>query len=184
MAGWRAGSGVVLVTTIVPLSRAEVNDCIRRWHRHHRPIRQHPFSCGVSIDGILVGSATVERPKARALCDGLTFEVSRVSIEPSGERVRNVASRLYAAVRRAALALGYLRGVTYTRADEGGGSLIASGWHRAAETRPATWEGRRERWHGARFLPGMGDAASESVARVRWETGPGCRCSACAGGAE
>ena len=164
---------------IIPLSRDEVNACIRRWHRHHKAIRAHLFSCGVAIDGEIVGSATVERPKSASLCDGRTFEVSRVSIEPSGERVRNVASRLYAAVRQAALALGYLRGVTYTRADEGGGSLKASGWHRAAETPVASWIDRRERAHGALFLPGVATEPTEMVPRVRWETGPRCACQAC-----
>jgi hypothetical protein len=118
---------------IHPLTLAQANDAIRAWHRHHKPIRAHLWSVGASIDGVLVAGACVERPKAPALCDGFTFEVSRLAIEPSEDRVRNVASRILAACRQAALALGYQRGISYTREDEWGGGHT---WHQGGIAPP------------------------------------------------
>jgi hypothetical protein len=59
------------------------------------------------------------------LQDGMTCEITRVAVL---EGQRNACSFAYGALRRAAIALGYQRIYTYTRFDEHGASLRASGW--------------------------------------------------------
>jgi len=58
------------------------------------------------------------------LDDGWTVEINRTCT--TGER--NVNSFLYGACRRAAVALGYKRLVTYTLPEEGGASLRGAGY--------------------------------------------------------
>lgn len=94
------------------------------------------------------------RPVARGLDDGHTIEVVRLATDGTP----NACSMLYGACWRAARALGYVRGVTYTQTDESGASLRASGWTLAAELDP------RKPWHK---IPGP----SDGVARYRWQVG-------------
>ncbi|WP_197977712.1 XF1762 family protein [Sphingomonas sp. CFBP 13706] len=71
----------------------------------------------------LVGIAVIGRPVARALQDGLTMEVTCLCTD--GEA--NGCSMLYGAARRAAVAKGYRRGLTYILASETGASRRAAG---------------------------------------------------------
>jgi hypothetical protein len=92
----------------VPVTFAQAQQFVADWHRHHRPPHGHKFSIGVADGDVLVGVATVGRPVARHLDDGLTLEVTRVATDST----RNACSLLYAAAWQGAKALGYRRLVT------------------------------------------------------------------------
>lgn len=140
--------------TLVPVPLAEAKVFIEVWHRHLKPPRGHKFSLGLLDDeGVLVAVAVVGRPVARGLDDGRTLEVTRVA----SDGTPNACSMLYGGSARAARALAYRRLVTYTRADESGASLRASGWRISAEL-PA-----REGWRG------RDGSDAGGVARTRWE---------------
>ncbi len=118
---------------LVPVSLKEAQQFVATWHRHHRPPIGHKFSVGVANDDdVLVGVATVGRPVARHLDDGMTLEVNRTATDGTP----NANSMLYGAAARGAFALGYTRLVTYTQASETGASLRGAGWKVIAE-RPA-----------------------------------------------
>ncbi|VXC82011.1 hypothetical protein SPHINGOT1_20174 [Sphingomonas sp. T1] len=87
-------------------------------------------------DGALVGIAVVGRPVARALQDVLTMEVTRLCTD--GEA--NGCSMLYGAARRAAVAKGYRRGLTYILASETGASLRAAGWRFLWRVAGRSWD--------------------------------------------
>lgn len=118
-----------------PITLREASAFIAKHHRHHKPPRGWKFGMAVSLDGAVVGVATVGRPVARALDDGWTLEVNRVCTDGT----RNAASMLYGAAARAARALGYRRLVTYTLATEPGTSLKASGWRSVWQTAGGSW---------------------------------------------
>jgi hypothetical protein len=128
--------------SIIPCRLDEANAFIRRHHRHRGPLRFHKFSLAVvDGEGAVRGVAVVGRPVARALDDGRTLEVSRVATDG----VRNGCSMLYGACRRAALALGYRRLVTYVLDTEPGTSLRAAGWRCAGAVRGKPWDTPRRR---------------------------------------
>ena len=144
---------------LVPVTRDVAQDCVRRWHRHNAPPVGDIFRVGAARvdDGALVAVGMAGRPVARHLDDGRTIEVTRVSCDGT----RNATSMLYAALTRAAWALGYTRVITYTQAGERGTSLRAAGWHVLAQ-RPA-----RRGWD----TPSRprDDAAYQPTARTLWE---------------
>lgn len=146
---------------IVPISFKEACDFVRKLHRHNKPPRGHKFSVGLHDDNGLCGVAQCGRPVARALDDGLTLEINRTCTDGT----RNANSMLYGACRAAARALGYLRLITYTQADESGASLRAAGFRRAADL-PArgSWAESSVKSRAIRDPIGNG-----GVARVRWE---------------
>jgi hypothetical protein len=115
---------------VVPVGLAAANAFVGAHHRHLGPTRGHKFSLAVAPllpggrPGPVCGVAICGRPLARLLDDGRTLEVLRVTTDGTP----NACSALYAACRRAALALGYRRVVTYTLAAEPGTSLRAAGW--------------------------------------------------------
>ncbi|MFF0821170.1 XF1762 family protein [Micromonospora haikouensis] len=127
---------------IVPVNRDQAFSFIADWHRHHTPPLGYRYAIGVAAGDLLVGVATVGRPVARHYDDGLTVEVTRVATDGTP----HACSALYGACWRAAKAMGYVRAITYTHADESGASLRAAGWQHAA-TRAARsgWDmpGRR-----------------------------------------
>jgi hypothetical protein len=141
---------------IVPVTRDQAVDFIRQTHRHHGRPQGYRFAVGVAVDDQLVGVATVGRPVARLLDDGLTVEVTRVSTDGHP----NACSALYGTCWRAARALGYVHAITYTQEGEGGASLRAAGW--LVESR----RGPRAGWD----TPARGREAqgTEGVARIRW----------------
>ena len=143
--------------TIVPITLKQARAFVREHHRHNKKPVGHKFSVGLMLDGVLVGVAVAGRPVARMLDDGTTIEVTRTCT--LGDR--NANSMLYGAVWRAAKAMGYLRGVTYTQHDESGASLRGAGWVQSASLRP------RPGWN-CRARP-RADIGSGNVARVRWE---------------
>jgi hypothetical protein len=112
-----------------PVSLREARAFIGTHHRHNLPPRGWKFGVGVEVEGELVGVAVASRPVARALDDGQTVEVVRSCTDGT----KNVNSKLYGAICRAAAALGYRRVVTYTLASEPGSSLKAVGFTPEAE---------------------------------------------------
>lgn len=127
--------------TIVPIDLEEANAFVAQWHRHlaHAPARGCKFCCAVATDHI-VGVAIAGRPNAREYQDGWTLQVTRTATDGT----KNACSMLYAACWRAARALGYRRGVTYTLPGESGASLRAAGWRIIGQTRAETWD-RKDR---------------------------------------
>lgn len=122
--------------TIVPLTQREAAAFIAEHHRHHPPSRGDVFRLGVADDaGVIRGVAMVGRPVARHMDDGLTLEVTRVATDGCP----NACSALYGAARRAAMALGWRRLITYTLATESGASLRGAGWKVIAERPARSW---------------------------------------------
>ena len=112
--------------TVRPIAFSAAREWISSTHRHLRePLTGWLFGVEILMDESRVGVACVGRPKARMLQDGVTCEVTRVAVV---EGSRNACSFAYGALRKAAIALGYQRVFTYTRHDEQGASLRASGW--------------------------------------------------------
>jgi hypothetical protein len=112
--------------TLRPITLRQAQEFVQRHHRHNKPPRGWLFGTSVSFAGAMVGVAVAGRPIARELQDGLTIEVTRTCTDGS----RNANSKLYGAIWRAAVALGYTHGVTYTQDGEDGASLKAAGWTR------------------------------------------------------
>jgi hypothetical protein len=154
------GAGVVSALRLVPVVRDEAVEFIGRVHRHHgRPVG-YRFAVGVEQDGELRGVAVAGRPSSRVLDNGRTIEVTRLAVI---EGTWNACSVLYGACWRAARALGYVSGVTYTQTEESGASLRASGWRLDAvlPARPG-WDvpSRRRTGNG-----------NDDVGRYRWWIG-------------
>ena len=140
---------------ICPISQREAFAFVRKMHRHHSPPRGSLFQIGLESDGRIVGVAIVGRPLARMLSDDYTAEVLRLCTDGT----RNACSMLYGASWRACRAMGYRRLVTYTMPDEGGGSLVASGWRNVGLAGGGSWS----RKHRPRV-----DVHPTQV-KIRWE---------------
>lgn len=118
-----------------PISLREANEFVKKFHRHHKRARGHKFSLAVCKGDKIVGVAIVGRPVARHRDDGYTLEISRLCTDGT----RNACSFLYGASRKAAFAMGYRKIGTYTLPEEGGVSLVASGWRLIGETKGGSW---------------------------------------------
>jgi hypothetical protein len=150
-----------------PVTYEEAAAYVRDKHRHHIPQPIWKFGVGVVSDLGLHGVVMVGRPVSRALDDGWTLEVSRCCTDSTP----HVASKLYAAVWRAARSLGYIRMVTYTLDTELGASLRAAGWERQTRVAARQWDTPsrrrdykpiRDRWRWS-----IGDL-SEQPTRIRY----------------
>lgn len=117
---------------LYPCSLREANAFVSLHHRHSVKSVGHKYSVMVKDDnGVTLGAGIASRPRARLLDDGVTLEIIRVTTL-GGE---NVCSMIYGGLRRAAIALGYTRVITYIRCDENGSSVRAAGFHFDADTR-------------------------------------------------
>jgi hypothetical protein len=146
-----------------PVTLTEARRFVGELHRHNLPPVGWLFGCGIEDDtGQLRGVVTAGRPVARAFDDdGRTVEVTRTCTDG----VENGNSMLYGAIWRAAKALGYRRGYTYTLASEPGTSLLAAGWELDAEL-PARggWDNGRARYETDLF----GNQRTPTEAKYRW----------------
>jgi len=143
-----------------PVTFKQACTFVAELHRHNKPPRGHKFSIGCFDGDQLVGVAMVGRPVARALDDGLTAEINRTCTDGH----RNANSMLYGAAMRACKAMGYLRVLTYTQADETGASLKAVGFIRDKDlSARKSWAESSVKLAAMRDPVGNGD-----VARVRW----------------
>ncbi len=120
---------------LVHVELEDANAFVDSLHRHHKTVVGHKFSLGAVEDGKLVGVAIVGRPVSRMRDDSVTLEVTRLCTDGT----RNACSFLYGAAARAAFALGYERIGTYTRKDESGASLRATGWKLIGERPGGSW---------------------------------------------
>lgn len=153
-------AGLAVSLEIRPISLRDAQDFVAAHHRHNKPPRGHKFSVAAYDGPDLVGVATAGRPVARALDDGLTLEINRTCTDGA----HNANSLLYGAIRRAAKAMGYLRLVTYTQADETGASLRAAGFRADAQLEArGSWAESSVALAHTRDPIGNG-----GVARVRW----------------
>lgn len=134
--------------SLCPVSFEEASLFVQLHHRHRLPPRGHKFSLGASDGSRIVGVAIVGRPVSRVRDDGMTLEVTRLCVVPGLPPVIDrrgkahapaACSFLWAAARRAALALGYERIGTYNLWTETGISLNAAGWRLLGETRGRSW---------------------------------------------
>ena len=130
-----------MTLAIVPVTLAESKAFVTQHHRHHRAPVGGMFSLAISEHEAIVGVAIVGRPVSRMLADGWTAEVTRVCVL---DGIKNGCSMLYGACWRAAKAMGYRKLVTYTLAEEGGGSLRAAGWRNLGEAGGGSWS-RKDR---------------------------------------
>lgn len=121
---------------LVPITLRQANGFIREHHRHHGGRRGYRFAVGLHSGGALVGVALASNPIAKALCDGVTIEVSRTCTDGT----KNANSMLYGAIWRAARALGYERMITYTTPEESGSSLRAIGMRPDGMTEGRPWD--------------------------------------------
>jgi len=120
-----------------PITRDVAFAFIADQHRHHGVPVGHMWSQAVHCDsGVLRGVAVSGRPVARALDDGLTVEVTRLCTDGSP----NACSMLYGAARRAAVAKGFRRGLTYILASEDGASLRAAGYRLLWTVKGRSWD--------------------------------------------
>lgn len=127
---------------LLPMTVSSASRHVAKNHRHNRGVQGGLFACGVEENGQLVGVAIASRPTQYKLDDGRTVEITRVC----SDGTPNACSKLYAALCRAAQAIGYERAVTYTLASEPGTSLRAAGFTAVASVpaMPVT-TGRRVR---------------------------------------
>ena len=113
-----------MTLVVRPITLRAANAFVKEHHRHHKPARGCVFCVSVWEDGTMRGVAIFGRPKAQAIQNGTTGEVTRCCTDGT----RNACSKLYATVAKVARLLGYLRIITYTLPEEGGASLKAAGW--------------------------------------------------------
>ena len=145
---------------VVPVTRDQALAHLAAHHRHHGRPQGYRFAVGVAEGDRLVGVAMAGRPVARALDNGQTIEIVRVATDGTP----NACSMLYGACWRAARALGYTHGITYTQEGESGASLRASGWRLVAEL-PA-----RKGWSGHSVArPREVREGDAGIVRLRWE---------------
>jgi len=147
---------------LTPLSIREAQAFIALVHRHHRPPQGAKFAVAVACLGRLVGVATAGRPVSRTLDDGYTIEVTRVAVL---EGFPNACSKLYAAVWRAARAMGYRKAITYTLPEEGGASVRGAGWRLVGAAGGGSWD------RPACGRPRVDTHPTQT--KFRWETGGG-----------
>jgi hypothetical protein len=119
-----------------PLTLKQLNATVTALHRHHKPVRGHRFSLGVSVGDQVVGACSVGRPVARGCDPYLTAEVTRLVTDGT----KNACSILYAASARACKAMGFNKIQTYILETELGTSLTASGWSLEAVTAGGAWK--------------------------------------------
>jgi len=127
---------VAAVLTPRPITQKDARAFVLAHHRKLRPPAGDVIRVAlVDADGIIRAVAMAGRPVARGYDDGLTLEVTRVASDGHA----NACSQAYGALRRAAVALGYVRLVTYSLPDEGGASLRAAGWRLDGEVKGREW---------------------------------------------
>lgn len=146
---------------IIPITLKIAKEFIADTHRHNKPPTGWKFGVGLEHEGVLIGVATAGRPIARHFDNGLTIEINRTCTNGH----KNANSMLYGAVWRAAKAMGYIRGITYTQADESGASLRGAGW-KQIKTLPArkSWASSSVKMRDKKDPIGNG-----GVDRVLWE---------------
>lgn len=109
---------------------------IADWHRHLKKVQGGLFAACVMDGDDTVGVGLAANP-ARVWQGTGRFVIARVAVM---EGMPNACSMLYGALCRAGKALGYREAWTYTRLDEPGTSLRASGFQEMGVTKAEEWD--------------------------------------------
>ena len=120
---------------IRPISIADANAYIEKYHRHHGRKNGCRFAIAVYDEDELHGVAICSNPVGRNSDDGLTLEVARLCTDGT----YNACSILYGACARIAKEMGFRKIQTYILASETGTSLKASGWICEGEAGRPSW---------------------------------------------
>jgi hypothetical protein len=150
---------------LVPIKLKAARRFVDMHHEHNNAPHGWLFGVSLVLEHETIGVAIGGRPTGRGLDDGTTIEVTRVCVA-SKATYRNACSRLYGAVCRAAAALGYVRAITYTLAEEDAASVRASGFLEDAVLEPRaamkyTGQGRYDK-------DLFGTPTRPEGAKVRW----------------
>ena len=132
------GKDVSNMLKLGPITLKEANNYITLNHRHHGSTRGWKFGIGLFNDNNLIGVVIVGRPVARGWDYKKVAEVTRLCTDGT----KNACSMLYSAARRACLAMGYEKVITYILESESGQSLKASGWHYVRMTAGGSWNSK------------------------------------------
>jgi hypothetical protein len=124
-----------------PLTLAEANDFVKKYHRHSIPTTGCRFAFGVIENEQLIGVAICGRPVARLLDDKKTLEILRVCTDGT----RNANSFIYDKCRKIAGLIGYEKVITYTLQKESGASLKAIGATSVKASTPHGWDSKSRR---------------------------------------
>lgn len=144
---------------VVQITLEESKAYVGDFHAHTGIHMGHKWSLAAVADDRIVGVAVIGRPSSRVIQsdDPWALEVLRVCVErdEDGKGHRNACSFLYGASWRSIKALGYLRGLTYTKDGENGASIRAAGWVSMDYRRPrkSGWDSRPDRSAGG-AMPG------------------------------
>ena len=156
------GNGPVLdfKLRLIPVSFSVARAFIARHHRHCGPPHAWRFGAAVMNGSALMGVVSVGNPVAPAFNGRGIIEVNRLCIRGDLDPMLrwNCCSKLYAHAAAEAERRGFRRIITYTRADEDGASLRASGW-----TSEGSAGGRG--WHSSRRARSNRNAW---IAKQRW----------------
>ncbi len=158
-------------------------DFVAAHHEHARPPVAWRYGSGLWNGPDLLGVVIVGRPTAREIDQHRVVEVTRLCLRrdlPDALRW-NGCSMLYGWACSSAKARGFKRIITYTRQDEEGGSLRASGWEcdGPAGGRSWNWRGRPRvdhlppcpRWRWSRELSAVRSSRSLHGFGQRLESG-------------
>lgn len=125
-------------------------------HRHSPMPNGWKFGAAIYEEDRQVGVVMAKPPAVPQLDDGFTLEIHRLCTDGT----RNACSFGYAAMIRAAKALGFCKVITYTLDEESGASLKAVGFKVARRAASTDWIGK------------YGDKAycrTSGTVRIRWE---------------
>jgi len=121
--------------SVIPLTLAQANELVKKWHRHHKPVIGHRFSLGCEAGGVLCGAVIVGRPVSRELPAYSVAEVTRLVTDGTPM----ACSFLYQAAARTAKEMGFNSIHTYILETEPGTSLKAAGWTLDGRTAGGNW---------------------------------------------
>lgn len=108
---------------VEPCTVAEARRIVKQWHRHLPDVQGGLFASKITLDGSVVGVGIAGNP-ARVWQGTARLVISRCATDET----KNVCSKQYGSLARAAEALGYREVWTYTLPDEPGTSLRAAGF--------------------------------------------------------
>jgi len=141
------GCGLILdwALEIGEIDRASAKRFIAQHHAHCRVPVAWRFHTGIYNGRTLLGVAVVGNPVAPALNSRGILEVNRLCVRrDTAAALRwNAASMLYGWCAREAARQGWQKIITYTRADEPGTSLRASGWRKECRVKGRGWHSAR-----------------------------------------
>ena len=122
---------------VEPVTFATMRAFVGKHHAHCAPPVCWRYGAAIYNGRTLVGVVSVGNPVAPALMARGWVEVNRLCVRRDLARqlAWNACSQLYGHAAREAAARGFRKIITYTRLDEVGTSLTASGWTQEAVVR-------------------------------------------------